>query len=222
MPVGSAGVQWVVLDLGETLVDETSNWTRWASYLEFPTLTFFAAIGAAIANRQHHHAAFDYLRPGFSFAAEVARRDAAGLGWRLDHADLYDDALPALRALRAAGYRLAAMANQPVGVDSFMATLPIDRFATSDGWGVAKPDPAFFARIITELDVAAENIAYVGDRLDNDIVPAKAAGMTAIHIRRGPWGFIQSGWPEAGTADARIDGLLELPAVLHSLGSYEA
>jgi FMN phosphatase YigB (HAD superfamily) len=223
MPEGSAGVEWVVLDLGETLVDETSNWTRWASYLEFPTLTFFAAIGAAIGNRQHHHAAFDYIRPGFCFTAEVARRDAAGLGWQLDVADLYEDALPGLAALRDAGYRLAVMANQPIEVDAFMATLPVDRYATSDGWGVAKPNPAFFARVVAELGVAAERIAYVGDRIDNDVVPAKAAGMTAIHIRRGPWGIIQSGWPEAECADARIDGLLELPGVLRSLvDSHEA
>jgi FMN phosphatase YigB (HAD superfamily) len=214
-----AGVEWVVLDLGETLVDETSNWTRWASYLDVPTLTFFAVIGAAIASRQPHHAAFDYIRPGFRFSDEVAHRDAAGMGWRLDVTDLYDDALPGLAVLREAGYRLAVMANQPVEVDSFMATLPVDRYATSDGWGASKPDPAFFARVIAELGVPAEHIAYVGDRVDNDVVPARAAGMTAIHIRRGPWGFIQSGWPEAELADARIDGLLELPGVLRSLDS---
>jgi FMN phosphatase YigB (HAD superfamily) len=214
-----AGVEWVVLDMGETLVDETSNWTRWASYLEVPTLTFFAAIGAAIASRQPHHAAFDYIRPGFRFADEVAQRDAAGKGWRLDVTDLYDDAMPGLAALREAGYRLAVMANQPIEVDSFMATLPVDRYATSDGWGVSKPNPAFFARVIAELGVPANRIAYVGDRVDNDVVPAKAIGMTAIHIRRGPWGFIQSGWPEAERADARIDGLLELPGVLRSLAA---
>jgi FMN phosphatase YigB (HAD superfamily) len=210
-------VEWVVLDLGETLVDETSNWSRWAAYLELPTFTFFAAMGAAIATRRHHHAAFDYVRPGFDFTVEIARRDAAGLGWRLDAGDLYDDALPALEMLRDAGYRLAVMANQPIEVDSFMASLPVDRHATSDGWGVAKPDPAFFVRVSSELGVAADRIAYVGDRIDNDIVAAKAAGMTAVHIRRGPWGFIQSGWPEAALADARIDSLLELPGALRSL-----
>jgi FMN phosphatase YigB (HAD superfamily) len=221
MPEPPAGVEWVVFDLGETLVDETSNWARWASYLDVPVLTFFAAIGAAIATRQPHHRAFDDVRPGFRFAEEVARRDAAGVGWQLDATDLYADALPALAALRAAGYRLAVMANQPLAVDSFLATLPIDRHATSEGWGVGKPDPAFFARVMTEVGVTAERIAYVGDRVDNDVVPAKAAGMTAIHIRRGPWGVIQSGWPEADRADARIDGLLELPGALRSLADRE-
>jgi FMN phosphatase YigB (HAD superfamily) len=209
-------IEWVVFDLGETLVDETANWTQWAAYLEVSPLTFFAALGAAIATRRHHHHAFDVIRPGFRFGAEVARRDAAGTRWQFDPSDLYDDALPALAALREAGFRLAVMANQPEAVSSFLATLPVDRCATSESWGVAKPEPAFFERIIDELGVPAESIAYVGDRVDNDVVPAKAAGMTAIHLRRGPWGVIQAEWPEAAQADARIESLRELPGVLRA------
>jgi FMN phosphatase YigB (HAD superfamily) len=217
MPVRlNAHVNWIVFDLGETLVDETANWTRWADFLDVSTLTFFAVLGAAIEARRHHHHAFDVVRPGFRFAEEAARRDAAGMGWQFDHSDLYDDALPALAALHEAGYRLAVMANQPAAVSSFMATLPVDRCATSAAWDVSKPDPAFFERVIAELGVPAESIAYVGDRIDNDVIPAKAAGMTAIHLRRGPWGVIQSEWPEAAHADARIESLLELPGVLNS------
>jgi FMN phosphatase YigB (HAD superfamily) len=210
----AARVDWVVFDLGETLVDETANWTRWADFLDVSTLTFFAALGAAIESRRHHHYAFDLIRPGFRFAEESARRDAAGKGWQFGPSDLYDDALPALAALRDSGYRLAVMANQPAAVSEFMATLPVDRCATSEDWAVSKPDPAFFERVTTELDVPAESIAYVGDRVDNDVIPAKAAGMTAIHIRRGPWGVIQAAWPEATQAGARIESLLELPGVL--------
>ncbi len=32
-------------------------------------------------------------------------------------------------------------------------------------------------------------VLYVGDRLDNDVLPAKSAGMQAVLIRRGPWGY---------------------------------
>jgi FMN phosphatase YigB (HAD superfamily) len=32
--------------------------------------------------------------------------------------------------------------------------------------------------------VRPDKIAYVGDRVDNGILPALAAGMTAVHIRR--------------------------------------
>jgi FMN phosphatase YigB (HAD superfamily) len=60
----------------------------------------------------------------------------------------------------------------------------------------------------------APEIAYVGDRLDNDVLPAKAAGMFAIFIRRGPWGYLHATRPEASEADARIESLLELPSLL--------
>jgi hypothetical protein len=43
---------------------------------------------------------------------------------------------PALQELRGAGYRLAVMANQPVEAMAFLQTLPVDRVATSAGWGV--------------------------------------------------------------------------------------
>jgi len=89
--------------------------------------------------------------------------------------------------------------------------------AASESWGVHKPDPAFFARIASELGLPAGEIAYVGDRLDNDVEPAAAAGMAAIFIRRGPWGWIQAGRSDPPAAAATIDSLDELPAVLAGL-----
>jgi FMN phosphatase YigB (HAD superfamily) len=64
--------------------------------------------------------------------------------------------------------------------------------AMSEEMAVAKPEPAFFARAL-ELMGAPDpaDVAYVGDRLDNDVRPAAAAGMRAVWIRRGPWGVIQ-------------------------------
>lgn len=208
--------RWVVFDLGETLVDETSNWGRWADHLAVPRLTFFAAMGAVIAARQPHTDVFELFRPGLRLEREAPLKAAAGLGWRFDEHDLYADALPALRDLRAAGYRLGVMANQPVEAMPFLDTLPVDRVATSAGWGVAKPDPAFFARVAGEVGAAPADIAYVGDRVDNDVLPARRAGMLAVHLRRGPWGVIHADWPEAARAHLRVttlDGLVEALAV---------
>jgi FMN phosphatase YigB (HAD superfamily) len=62
----------------------------------------------------------------------------------------------------------------------------------SDAMGVAKPDPAFFARTLEMLGSPdPAGVAYVGDRVDNDVRPSAAAGMRAIWIRRGPWGYLQ-------------------------------
>jgi FMN phosphatase YigB (HAD superfamily) len=86
----------------------------------------------------------------------------------------------------------------------------VDAVGSSETWGVHKPDPAFFARVVELAGVEAGMIAYVGDRADNDVGPAIAAGMVGVHIRRGPWGHLQE--PPAGAI--RITSLDELPGAL--------
>lgn len=95
------------------------SWGRWAQYLGVPRLTFFAAMGAVIAARRPHTDVFDLFRPGFRLEDETQRKAASGLPWGFDEQDLYPDALPALHDLRASGYRLAVMANQPVEATRF-------------------------------------------------------------------------------------------------------
>jgi len=59
--------------------------------------------------------------------------------------------------------------------------------ATSDDWGVAKPDPGFFRKLIGVSPVGPGETLYVGDRLDNDILPAARVGLRTALINRGPW-----------------------------------
>jgi len=99
------------------------------------------------------------------------------------------------------------MANQPAEALAFLQTLPVDQVATSAGWGVAKPDPAFCARVTSEVGTAREHIAYVGGHVRNDVLPARGAGMLAVHLRRGPWGVIHAHWPEAAQAHFRLTSL---------------
>lgn len=212
-------VRAVVLDVGETLVDETRPWGEWADWLGIPRLTLFAVLGGMIERGEEHRRAAELLRPGVDLAAESARRRITmGTPW-MQQDDLYPDALPALRALREAGFRVGVAGNQPLETERVVADLgvPLDLVASSVGLGVAKPDPAFFARIAEALDLAPGEIAYVGDRVDNDVRPAASAGMRAIFIRRGPWAFLQASDGPPPEAAATIDSLLELPAVVAGL-----
>ncbi len=54
--------------------------------------------------------------------------------------------------------------------------LPTEFAAASEEWRTEKPSAEFFQRVADQAGVSAPGIAYVGDRLDNDIVPAAAAG----------------------------------------------
>src|SRR5438876_997354 len=72
----------------------------------------------------------------------------------------------------------------------------------------------FFKALIDECGMPAEQIAYVGDRLDNDIQPALAAGLVGVFVRRGPWGYQHQHAPEVARAHVRVLGLTELPDAL--------
>ncbi len=209
----------VVFDVGETLVDETRQWGEWADWLGVPRLTFFAALGLVIARREHHRRVFEIVRPGLDVDAETVRRRAAGWGYRFEAADFYPDALGCLSELRAAGYRIGLAGNQPKDAEAALAAAGIraDFIASSAGWGVEKPDLRFFAKVAEAAGCEPREIAYVGDRLDNDVLPAKAAGMSAVFVRRGPWGVAHALWPEAAAADLALETLSELREALSGL-----
>ena len=122
--------------------------------------------------------------------------------------DLHADALPCFGALRARRLRLGAAGNMYAHHEDFL--LPhVDFVGSSERWGVEKPDAGFFAHVVDEACVPPEEIVYFGDRVDNDVVPALAAGLHAVRVRRGAHATGES--PE-GTVT--IDVLAELPEVL--------
>lgn len=213
-------IRAVFFDVGGVLVDETRIYTEWADWLGVSPLEFFGVLGAVIERREHHLTAFERIRPGFDLAAEEAARAQAGRPNEVRPEDFYPDVPACFQALKSAGYRLGIAGNQPATVEAVLkgAALPVDVVATSAGWGVEKPDPAFFARLAHEAGLPPEQIAYVGDRVDNDVLPANAAGMASVFIARGPWGRIHASWPEAGLAGCRVASLAELPEALDRLG----
>jgi len=206
-------VRAVVFDVGETLINETTEYGTWADWLGIPRHTFSAMFGAVIARGDDYRETFQHFRPGFDLAVERLRREQAGFAEHFDERDLYPDARPCLEKLRQLGCHLGVAGNQTARAERLLRglELPVDFIGTSDGWGVEKPSPEFFDRIIAECGCAPGEIAYVGDRLDNDIRPALAAGIVAVLVRRGPWGYIHAAHPDAARAHLRVESLDELP-----------
>jgi lincosamide nucleotidyltransferase A/C/D/E len=96
------------------------------------------------------------------------------------------------------------------------AELPVDVVGGSERWGVSKPSNAFFEHLIEAAGVPAAQIAYIGDRLDNDVLPARDAGIYGIFIERGPWGEVHA--RKAAEMDVpMITSLEKLPFVLRGL-----
>jgi len=198
----------VFFDVGETLVDEERWWRELAERSGLQPHVVWAALGVTIARGEEHTALWEHLgveHPGLWWE---------GLTYSLD--DLYPDAISCLEGVRELGLRIGIVGNQTEALERWAreATLPADVISSSASLGARKPDPRFFEHVVDLAGCIAREVAYVGDRVDNDVLPAAAAGLVAVHVRRGPWGRLQRTPPEAALG---LDDLASLPRALASL-----
>jgi FMN phosphatase YigB (HAD superfamily) len=194
----------VFLDVGETLVNEDRYWREVAAAAGLEPHVVTAALGVTIARGEEHTMLWSHLG--------VERPEPVG-EISYTEADLYPDAVLCLDALRDLRLRVGLAGNQsPVLERWTRETLDVSVIGSSVSWGARKPDPAFFERMLAEAGCAPDELAYVGDRVDNDVVPALAAGFVAVHVRRGPWGRLQQAPPGAIV----VDTLAQLPDALAS------
>ncbi|MER6015333.1 HAD family hydrolase [Streptomyces bluensis] len=210
-------IESIVFDVGETITRDDRYWSAWADWLGIPRHTLSALVGAVVAQGRDNADALRLVRPGIDVTAERAAMEAAGRGEQLDERDLYDDVWPALAALRELGVRVVIAGNQTARAGGLLRSLglPADLVVTSGEWGVAKPQPAFFERVVEVADAEPGRTVYVGDHPANDVFPAKAAGLRVAHIRRGPWGHLWADDPKVvAAADWRIDTLTQLTSII--------
>jgi len=126
---------------------------------------------------------------------------------RHENFHLYEDALPALAALRGVGLRIALVSNGQRDLDEFARHhgLDVDVCVASVSHGRLKPHRSIFEAALGGLDAVPAEAAMVGDSFADDIEGARALGMRAILLDREG--------AHAGEPD-RIDTLLALPAAL--------
>jgi len=198
----------VVFDVGETLVDEERWWRRVCERAGLQPHVVWAALGVTIERGEEHDALWGHL------GLEQPTGWWQAIPYSLD--DLYPDAWGCLERSRQLGLRVGVVGNQTEALEMWAraSALPADVVSSSASLGVRKPDHAFFAKVAELMELAAAELAYVGDRVDNDVLPAAAAGMVAVHVRRGPWGRLQRTPPEAALG---LDDLAALPDALASL-----
>jgi HAD superfamily hydrolase (TIGR01549 family) len=198
----------VVFDVGETLVDEERWWRELSERAGLQPHVVWAALGVTIERGEEHDALWGHLG--------IERPEGWWQGQMYDYSDLYPDAVPCLSAVRELGFRVGIAGNQTEALEAWVrqAGLLTDVVASSASMGPRKPDAAFFEAVVELLGFAPAEIAYVGDRVDNDVLPAAAAGLVAVHVRRGPWGRLQPTPPEAALG---LDDLASLPGALASI-----
>jgi HAD superfamily hydrolase (TIGR01549 family) len=211
-----ARISAVAFDVGETLIDESRIWLRWADRLGVPPLTMLGVVGAMAALDRMLVEAFHVLRPGLDLGAEIRRwraDDPDGLRENFDADDLYGDVRACFAAMGEAGVRVIVAGNQPPQALGALEQMDLgaDAILISAVLGVEKPAQDFFDAVTAAAGCPPREIAYVGDRLDNDVLPAREAGMRTVLLRRGPWGYLHAERPDAARADVVADSLLDLP-----------
>lgn len=200
-------ISWVVFDVGGVLVDEARLIRGWAYVLELTESDFTQKLREGIAAEKGIGGTIRELAPHVDIKAHRARLNGLEIP---GEGDLYPDVREGLAALRRGGFRIGIAGNQPPGVAEALTGLKLDAdfIATSAQWGVSKPDAGFFAEVLKATGVEPAQIAYVGDRLDNDVEPARAAGMHPVFIPRGLWGEVHDIRDRGGCR--RITSLVEL------------
>ncbi len=226
-------MQGVLLDLDGTLLDHegavTAALLRWLPTIEVEpdpsTLTLWRTVqerhladwraGRITFQQQRRHRLRDFLlATGRPDGGDDGQLDALFSGFlqRYEQAWVpYPDAVPALDLLHRSGLRTAVLTNGTVQQQTakLAAIGLLDRAGpvfTGEGLGLFKPDPAVFLEACRRWDLPPGAVVSVGDRHDLDVVPARAAGLRAVHLDRDASG--PPGEPH------RIASLAELPAHL--------
>lgn len=200
---------WIFFDIGSTLVDEIVAYDVYAKRL--------------IENSSVSFHSFDKKRREFQkngYDGNSKTRDFFNLEkkeWPSEEEVVFPDAIETLSYLKKKGYKLGIIANQPKGTEERLKNYGLSDFFSlvfsSFEVGLSKPDLRLFKLALREARSVGDNSFMVGDRLDNDIYPAKEVGMRTIWIRKGLTAMTPLSFAN-GKADYIISDLKDLKKIL--------
>jgi putative hydrolase of the HAD superfamily len=158
------------------------------------------------------------------FLGTVDKRDElmkiATENWIFKPSDLYQDSKESIIKLKSAGLKIGIVANQPASVVESLKSDQIydliDFLGVSAIVGLEKPDQKIFELAISRLTTPANQIIHVGNRIDTDVLPAKALGMKTVWVRRGEANPDPTP-ADLAQADLTVLDLTQLPKLIENL-----
>lgn len=203
------GIKWLFFDVGSTLMDESKVYDmRHAGIAEQAGVSFDEVRKRAIA----------YYREGKKGDKEsAAYYGVATPKWDSSLEIKYPDADESLEKL-SKQYKIGIIANQNLGtakrLEEHGLMKYIDLVVASAEEGVEKPDPEIFKIALERSGCEASDACMIGDRMDNDIIPADKLGMKTVLIKRGFCALDESTY--AVTPDLTVNDLNELTEIFLS------
>ena len=199
-----AHIKWVFFDIGSTLVDES--------------VAYQNRIERTIANTNISYDEF-YQR-----MVEISKHDQNAYNkavkfygltkapWYSNDEFVYPEAENCLSVL-SKHYKIGIIANQELDSEQRLDKLGllryIDLVIASAEEGVAKPDLRIFQIALDRANCKSKEAVMVGDRIDNDIIPANKIGMKTVWIKQG-FGKYATPISEEEYPDYSVDSLSEL------------
>ena len=188
-------IKWVFIDIGYTLVnqdDAVENRIRQIQgVLEDSGITTSCEeIRASLQEAATEQATSPISRAiaMLTDSEELRGRLKAEVTWRKELEKPYPEAKHVLSALSEM-YRIGIIANQSLGTGARLEKWGFSKFISlclpSAETGLSKPDLAIFELAIKRSGCEPEHAVMVGDRIDNDITPAKSLGWKTIRVKQG-------------------------------------
>ena len=173
-------IKWIFFDIGSTLVDESAVYeNRIKEITQGNNIDKNEFVAKVIQRAQTDP------RPIMSVAKDYGVKVPA---WRHDLEVLYPDTKELLQRL-SQKYKIGIIANQDFGTEQRLTDFNVHQYINlviaSAEEGVAKPDLRIFQIALARADCKPEEAIMVGDRIDNDIIPANRIGMTTVWIKQG-------------------------------------
>lgn len=173
-------IKWLFFDLGSTLIDE-SECIRWRCKYIIENNNLEAQEFMDKVKEYAKTNSFAVKTAAEFFGAEIPK-------WSKELERLYPDTNNVLNNL-ASKYKLGIIANQSAGtgerIEKWGIAKYFDVVIASAEAGLAKPDLRIFYMALEQANCLPEEAVMIGDRLDNDIVPAKKIGMKTVWVRQG-------------------------------------
>lgn len=178
--------KWLFFDVGFTLIDETRCYEEHVTQCTQQ----LALMGIHVTPEKYYGQMIQASKLGKKPIKTVWERytELAKPEWSYTGERRYPDTIPTLEQL-ASRYHLGIIANQGTGLVERLVAHDIahyfDLIISSAEIGMKKPSPDIFTYALQQAHVSAQECLYIGDRCDNDIIPAKKLGFTTIRVRQG-------------------------------------
>lgn len=179
-------IEWIFFDLGSTLVDEHLVYEHiFHDIAEYTNLDYEFIYDEAVK----------YYRQNKKGDVELGiKYNLPERKWYIEDEILYED-VPRCLEILSKKYHIGVIANQSLGTESRLKKWEIIKYielvVASAEEGVSKPNLKIFDIALRKAECKPDKAIMIGDRIDNDIVPAKKMGMRTIWVKQGFGGYWQ-------------------------------